>query len=117
MATESLPLPRLEVPCPHCGKKIADYIGPIGYQTPVLSRYFVRANGTRPTHGSSTAGTCPSCHKQVNELDCTLFAIASALAKQTAAEVLAEAPDATPKAYPVEVAATEHEDDSSDCSS
>jgi hypothetical protein len=76
---------RIEVKCSGCDAKIGEYVGPIGYNTPILSRYFIRTDGSRPKHGGSTALPCPSCKLVINELECTMLAIATALAISTAA--------------------------------
>lgn len=93
----------IEVGCQECGKIIGRYIGPIGYQEPVRSRYWKRADGTSPAHGSSTAGKCPHCNREINELITVMHAIAAKLAQITAAETLAEEPpnDAEVKAAEV----------------
>jgi len=109
---------KIEVPCPECGAKIAEYIGPIGYDTPIVSRYFKRVDGTSPAHGSATDGTCPACHKGINELIAVMNAVSSKLAQQTAAEVLSTSEVLANPPEPVSAADMEAEDEpSSDCSS
>jgi hypothetical protein len=69
----------IEVDCSECGRKIADYTGPLGLSTPIQSQFFVRLNGTSPEYGTSTAHACPHCDIIINELQCTLTAVAQAL--------------------------------------
>ena len=58
----------MEVKCPGCNEKIADYTGPMGPDIPVESRFYTRIDGSQPAHGSSTSHNCPHCGVLVNEL-------------------------------------------------
>lgn len=116
METEKKPDP-VEVKCSSCEGKIGEYIGPIGYNVPILSRYFVRNDKSRPKHGSSSAGTCPACKTGINELECTMHAIAQALAKRPL-DGPVELTEITPEVEAVTTPANEAADDlSSDCHS
>lgn len=74
----------VDVDCTECGKKIADYTGPLGKDIPIRSMFYKRVDGTQPKHGSSTAWPCPHCGKQINELVCTMNAIMRALPQDPA---------------------------------
>lgn len=67
----------VEIPCTECGKKIAEYTGPIGMHVPIRSGNFIRIDGTSPEHESSTAHECPHCKKVINELEATLIAVSA----------------------------------------
>lgn len=69
----------VEIPCYNCGKKIAEYTGPVGMNTPIRSRNYVRIDGSSPEHQSSTSHECPHCKETINELEATLIAVSTAL--------------------------------------
>jgi hypothetical protein len=69
----------LDVDCPRCGKKIANYTGPLGAEVPIESHFYTRLDGSQPTYGSSTTHTCPFCKQKINELEAVLSAVSEFL--------------------------------------
>lgn len=65
----------MDVNCPRCGEKIAEYSGQAGYKIPIESKYYTRIDGSKPEHGSATGANCPHCGAWINELEATLFAV------------------------------------------
>ena len=89
----------IDVDCTECGKKIGTYAGPLGANVPIRSQFFKRNDGSKPAHGSSTAGKCPNCEKPINELICVMNAAMQNLANDPATmqELIAKAdPGARP---------------------
>ena len=78
----------IDVNCTKCGKKIAEYRGPVGFDIEIESKYYFRIDGSQPEPNSSSHGTCPHCKSGINELECTVNAMSDEIVKAGGTPVL-----------------------------
>lgn len=69
----------MDIFCTSCNAKIGEYVGPIGWNVPIIAEQFTRIDGSQPVYDDPAREVCPICKKRCNEIVACSVAISTAL--------------------------------------